>query len=73
MAIMEAGYKGKTIGKFLTKTRAVNVDGSPISIKTAFARGFIRAIPINLLSALTPACNPWHDKWTNTTVIMEEV
>lgn len=73
MAIMEAGYKGKTIGKFLTKTRAVNTDGSAISIKTAFARGFIRAIPINFLSALTPACNPWHDKWTNTTVIIEEL
>lgn len=72
MAIMEAGYKGKTIGKFFTKTRAVNLDGSPISIKTAFARAFIRAIPLNTLSALTPACNPWHDKWTNTTVIKDD-
>ena len=73
MAIMEAGYKGKTIGKFLTKTRAVNLDGSPISIKTAFARAFIRAIPLNTFSALTPACNPWHDKWTNTIVIIEDL
>ena len=73
MAIMEAGYKGKTIGKFLTKTRAVNLDGSPISIKTAFARAFIRAIPLNTFSALTAACNPWHDKWTNTIVIIEDL
>ncbi|HEY8895411.1 MAG TPA: RDD family protein [Niastella sp.] len=73
MGIMEAGYKGKTIGKFLTKTKAVNLDGSPISIKTAFARAFIRAIPLNPLSALTSACNPWHDKWTNTTVIIDEL
>ena len=72
MAIMEAGYKGKTIGKFLTKTRAVNLDGTPISIKTAFVRAFIRAIPLNTVSALTPACSPWHDKWTNTTVIKDD-
>jgi hypothetical protein len=40
---------------------------------TAFARAFIRAIPLNTLSALTPACNPWHDKWTRTTVIREDL
>ena len=69
MSIEEALFKGKTIGKFITKTRAVNLDGTPISTSTAFARGFSRAVPFCAFSAFGDVCNPWQDRWTNTMVI----
>jgi uncharacterized RDD family membrane protein YckC len=69
MSIVEAALKGKSVGKFITKTRAVNLDGSPISAGTAFARGFSRAVPFCVFSAFGDVCNPWQDKWTDTMVI----
>ena len=71
MSIVEALLKGKSIGKFITKTRAVNLDGTPISASTAFARGFSRAVPFCVFSALGSECNPWQDRWTNTMVVNE--
>jgi uncharacterized RDD family membrane protein YckC len=71
MFIMEALFKGKSIGKFITGTRAVNFDGSRITIGTAMLRALSRAVPFCVFSALSSPCNPWHDKWTNT-VVMDE-
>ncbi len=71
MGISESIFKGKSIGKFFTKTRAVYLDGSYISSGTAFARGFSRAVPFCAFSAFGTPCNPWHDKWTDTLVIDE--
>jgi uncharacterized RDD family membrane protein YckC len=71
MSIVEALFKGKSIGKLITKTRAVNLDGSRISTSTAFARGFSRAVPFCVFSAFGTPSNPWQDRWTNTMVINE--
>jgi uncharacterized RDD family membrane protein YckC len=71
MSLVEAVLKGKSVGKYITQTRAVNLDGSPISTSTAFARGFSRAVPFCVFSALDSECNPWQDRWTNTMVINE--
>jgi uncharacterized RDD family membrane protein YckC len=71
MSIMEAVFKGKSLGKLITKTRAVNLDGSRISTAAAFARGFSRAVPFCVLSAFGTPCHPWQDRWTNTMVIDE--
>ncbi len=73
LGAMEAFFKGKTLGKFITKTRAVNEDGSQITTSTAFARGFSRAVPFCAFSALGTPCNPWHDRWTKTYVVEEEL
>lgn len=72
MGIVEAIFKGKSLGKLITGTRAVNMDGSPISAGTAFSRGFSRAVPFCVFSAFGTPCNPWQDKWTNTLVIDEK-
>ncbi|MFT3979329.1 MAG: RDD family protein [Ferruginibacter sp.] len=72
MGILEAVTKGKSLGKLITGTRAVNLDGSKISAATAFGRGFSRAVPFAAFSALGTPCNPWQDKWTNTMVIDEK-
>jgi uncharacterized RDD family membrane protein YckC len=68
MSVTEAIFKGRTIGKLITKTRAVNLDGSTINSQTAFLRGLCRLIPFEQLSALgIPSC-PWHDKWSKSLV-----
>jgi uncharacterized RDD family membrane protein YckC len=72
MGVIEGFMKGKTIGKLITGTRAVNLDGSPISFQTAMLRGLCRAVPFNQLSALGSPSNPWHDRWTKTEVIDEK-
>ncbi|MET0243557.1 MAG: RDD family protein [Flavitalea sp.] len=68
MGTVESIFKGKSLGKMITKTRAVNYDGTPIDIKTAFLRGFSRAVPFCAFSAFGTPSNPWHDRWTNTLV-----
>lgn len=73
MGVMEGSLKGKTIGKYFTKTRAVNMDGTTISWEKAFARGFSRAVPFCAFSALGTPCFPWQDRWTDTMVIDENV
>ncbi|WP_153801237.1 RDD family protein [Foetidibacter luteolus] len=69
MGLMEGLTKGRSLGKLITGTKAVNMDGSKISFATAFARGFSRAVPFCVFSAFGTPCNPWQDKWTNTMVI----
>jgi len=73
MGTIEALFKGKSLGKFFTKTRAVNLDGTPITSSTAFIRGFSRAVPFAVLSAFGSPCNPWQDKWSDTMVIDEKL
>jgi uncharacterized RDD family membrane protein YckC len=69
MGITEALTRGRSLGKLITGTRAVNADGSPVSMQTAFWRGLCRAVPFEAFSALGAPSYPWHDKWTNTYVI----
>ncbi|WP_436489522.1 RDD family protein [Chitinophaga sp. ARDCPP14] len=69
MGVIEAVFKGKSLGKLITGTRAVNEDGSEISAKTAFLRGLSRAVPFDAFSAFGGWCHPWHDRWTDTYVI----
>lgn len=72
MGAAEAIFKGKSLGKLITGTRAVNEDGSTISAATAFKRGFSRAVPFCAFSALGNPSYPWQDRWTNTYVIDEK-
>ena len=74
MSLIEMIFRGKSIGKFITGTKAVNEhDGSDISFGTAFARGFSRMVPFEAFSALGNPSTPWHDKWTDTMVIDEKL
>lgn len=65
--LQEVVTRGNSFGKLITRTRAVNIDGSPISYKTAIYRSLARAVPFAVVSGLGP--RPWHDKWTNTMVV----
>ena len=70
--IQEAFLKGKTLGKFITSTRAVSVDDKKMSLSIILKRSLIRAIPFCFLSGLGSPCDPWQDKWTDTKVIDEK-
>jgi uncharacterized RDD family membrane protein YckC len=70
---VEAVTGGKTLGKVLTKTRAINDDGSRISPKTAFLRCLSRFVPFEAFSALGTPSYPWHDRWTHSMVIDEKL
>ncbi len=72
MALSEIIFKGKSLGKLITGTRAVKLDGSPIDASKAFGRGFSRAVPFCAFSALGTPCIPWQDRWTDTMVIDEK-
>lgn len=64
--LMEALNKGRTVGKLLTRTYAVGIDGEPLTMQQAFYRSLCRIVPFEPFSALGSA--PWHDRWTRTTV-----
>ena len=70
MFAMETLMKGKSVGKLVTKTRAVNeLDGSPINARTALLRSLCRIVPFEPLSALGNPSYPWHDTWTKSMVV----
>ena len=72
MGLVEGLFKGKTLGKLITGTRAVNEDGTRINFKTGFLRGLGKAVPFDAFSALGQPPYPWHDKWAHTYVIVEK-
>ena len=65
----EGLLRGKTFGKYLTKTLTVNKDGSKIDFITGFMRGLTKIIPFCPLSALSSIPHPWQDTWSKTVVI----
>lgn len=69
--VCEFFFKGKTIGKLFTKTRAVRTDGKAMDLPTSLSRSFIRIIPFEQFSFLGDGDDGWHDKWSETMVIDE--
>ena len=64
--LCEKLFNGHTLGKLITGTKAVRIDGSPLTFKDALLRSLSRMVPLEVLSGFGV---PWHDSWTNTTVI----
>lgn len=64
--ICEKAFKGYTLGKLITGTRAVRQDGSELTFKDAIYRSLARLVPFEAFSGFG---TPWHDSWTKTTVI----
>jgi uncharacterized RDD family membrane protein YckC len=72
MFLIEAIFKGKSLGKLITGTRAVKEDGTLLTTKDALLRGLSRMVPFEAFSALGSPSYPWHDKWSKTFVIDEK-
>jgi uncharacterized RDD family membrane protein YckC len=66
--LCEKAFKGKTLGKLITGTKAVQEDGSALSWKAALLRSLCRMIPFEPLS-IWFGSGLWHDTWTKTRVI----
>lgn len=66
-AVFEGLTNGRTLGKLITGTRAVKEDGTPIQFGDAFKRALSRIVPFEAFSGFGD--RPWHDKWTDTTVV----
>jgi uncharacterized RDD family membrane protein YckC len=64
---MENKYQ-QTLGKFLTKTKVVNLNGAKPSVKQLIGRAILRTIPYVFISFFTDE-NGLHDSLTNTRVI----
>ncbi|MEM1320222.1 MAG: RDD family protein [Bacteroidota bacterium] len=66
-------FQGKTLGKFITKTRVVSLDERPLSLSRIFVRSLARCIPFETISFLLrrgpQKPGGWHDQLTNTLVV----
>ncbi len=68
---LEAFWGGRTIGKLITGTKVVNINGNKINFFQAVGRSIIRLIPIDPISYLhwNGKLNGMHDRLTRTVVI----
>ena len=62
-----------TIGKFLTQTKVVLIDGTKPSSQKIIKRTFCRLIPFDGLSFLGTYANGWHDSITGTFVVKKKL
>ena len=69
--LSEAAMGGKTLGKIVTKTRAVKQDGTPMEMNDVLLRSLSRIVPFEPFSFLGQRPDGWHDRWTKTMVIDE--
>ena len=59
--------KGKSIGKFITKTQVVSIDGTMPTQKDFLIRNISRLVPFDGFSFLSN--DGWHDSWSDTRVV----
>jgi uncharacterized RDD family membrane protein YckC len=64
----EKVFRGYTLGKLITGTRAIRIDGGELTFKNAFLRTVTRLVPFETLS-IWFGDGLWHDRWTKTMVI----
>jgi len=65
--LCEKLFRGYTLGKLITGTRAIREDDTELTFKDAFMRSLCRIVPFEVFSALGGF--PWHDTWTKTKVV----
>ncbi|MDR6160092.1 MULTISPECIES: RDD family protein [Chryseobacterium] len=66
--LMEYFTKGRTIGKYITGTRAISTDGTEPTFYDYFIRNISRLVPFDAFSFLGGG-NGWHDSWSDTRVV----
>lgn len=64
--LCEKLFRGQTIGKLFTGTRAIRYDGEELTFRDALLRSLCRLIPFEVFSGFGI---PWHDSFTNTMVV----
>ena len=69
--ICETFLKGKTLGKYATKTQVRKISGEKPSTRDVFIRSLLRFIPFEPISFLFGK-KGWHDEFSNTQVVNDE-
>jgi len=67
--LTEFKLKGKSIGKFVTNTKVVMLDGSEPDLRTIHIRSWCRLIPFEPFSFLGSSNSGWHDTMSKTKVV----
>ena len=62
---------GKTIGKYFTKSKVINLNGEQPDIASVLLRSLCRFIPFDQFSFLSSDNSGWHDTLSKTLVIKE--
>lgn len=65
--LCEKLFKGYTLGKLISGTRAVRQDGQELTFKDALLRSLSRCVPFEVFSGFGTLT--WHDSWTDTMVV----
>lgn len=65
-------FEGKTLGKLVTNTRVVTLDGGRPTFNQILGRSFARIIPFEPFSYLGDSNTGWHDQMSQTIVIDEQ-
>lgn len=68
--LIEFLTKGRSLGKFITGTKVVMIDGTEPTTKDYFTRNLCRLIPFDAFTFLGE--NGWHDKISKTTVVRKK-
>jgi uncharacterized RDD family membrane protein YckC len=70
--ICEYYFNGKTVGKHFTKTRAIELNGEDLRLKSAATRTLIRAFVLTtVFFLLFYYYGNLHDNWSNTAVVKD--
>lgn len=69
--LFEGVTGGKSLGKMLTKTRVLTLEGNPPEVGHILGRSLIRIVPFEPFSFLGKSLHGWHDRWSKTVVIDE--
>lgn len=62
-------FTGRTIAKYLTRTKVVTLNGEQPDFMTIFIRSLCRFVPFDALSFLLSDDTGWHDRWSETMVV----
>lgn len=65
--LCEKLFKGYTLGKLISGTRAIRQDGGELTVRNAFLRSLSRLVPFEVFSGFGTLT--WHDQWTDTMVV----
>ena len=60
---------GRTVGKLITGTRVVDVNGKIPGVRATALRSLSRFVPFEAFSFLGAGSRGWHDTWTKTYVV----
>ena len=62
------GVFGRTLGKLITGTKVIDLNGKRPAFATILGRSFVRIVPFEPFSFLG-SDRGWHDRWSDTRVV----